>query len=495
MINAQNLVDFTRETLKERKFVAAIHREPYSHIQTPQGVRVERSVGGSSVLLDSILRKTGGLMVATAAGDADEEVLDANGKVRIPPGEESYELKRVFLTKKEQDQFYYGFSNQTLWPLCHAVFVKPVFRSSWWRTYVKVNHRFAKAIMKEIGNEEAFIWINDYQLALLPKMLREMNPKVSIGMFWHIPWPTVEILRICPWRHEILEGLLGADLVGFHRHYHVDNFIDSLREEIGVIVESEPPSVLYQKRLTKLVHLPTGIDTEEIDQKIEQAQPISTDIFRQDLGLNLTSKYMILSVDRIEYTKGMIERLRILDRLLEKYPHYMHQVTHLMIGVPSRLAIPAYKTYHSKVHKLVDRINEKYRRNGWQPIHFITHAIDRNRLFAYYRLADIGLVTPLDDGMNLVAKEFVIGANPKKGMLVLSRFAGAAKDLHPAVIINPYDTEGAADALNYALKMSSEEKERRNAEMRHILKENNLYRWGIEFIKNTTSKNLAQKYL
>lgn len=495
MTTAQDLINFTRETLKGNKFVAAIHREPYSHIHTPQGIRVERSIGGPSVLLDSILRKTGGLMVATASGDADQEVLDSDGKIRVPPGEESYELKRIALTKKEQDQFYYGFSNQTLWPLCHAVFVKPVFRASWWHTYVKVNHRFAKSIIKEIGKDEAFIWINDYQLALLPKMLREMNPNVSIGIFWHIPWPTVEIFRICPWRRDILEGMLGADLVGFHRSYHVSNFVDSLREEIGVIVESEPPSVLYRKRLTKLIHLPTGIDTEEIDTKIAQSEPINRDILRQDLGLNLTSKYLVLSVDRIEYTKGMIERLRILDRLLEKYSHYRHQVTHLMIGVPSRLAIPAYKTYHSKVHKLVQRINEKYRHNGWQPIHFITHAIDRNRLFSYYHLADIGLVTPLDDGMNLVAKEFVIGSDPNRGMLVLSRFAGAAKDLHPAVIINPYDTEGAADALNYALNMNPEERQRRNAEMRHILEENNMFRWGIEFIKNTTSENLAQKYL
>lgn len=495
MTTSRDLINFVRETLDNKKFVAAIHREPYSHVKTDEGIRVERSIGGPSVLLDSILRKTGGLMVATGTGDADGDVIDENNIVRVPPGEESYELKRIFLTKKEQDQFYYGFSNQTLWPLCHAVFVKPLFRSSWWRTYVKVNHRFAKAIAKEIDGKEAFVWINDYQLALLPKMLRELNPNVSIGIFWHIPWPTVEIFRICPWRRDILEGMLGADLVGFHRYYHVDNFIDSLREEIGVVVESEPRSVLYRKRLTKLIHLPTGIDTEELDQTIQQSQPMTRDIFQQDLGINITSKYIILSVDRIEYTKGMVERLRILDRLLEKYPNYRHQIAHIMIGVPSRLAIPAYKSYHRKVHKLVARINDKYRHNGWQPIHFITRPIDRNRLFSYYHLADIGLVTPLDDGMNLVAKEFAIGAKPDQGMLVLSRFAGAAKDLHPAIIINPYDTDASADALNYALNLPPEEKQRRNAEMRHILEENNMYRWGIEFIKNTTSENLAQQYL
>lgn len=495
MTTAQDLIDFVQTTLEGKKFVAAIQREPYSHVHTQQGIQVEKSISGVSVLLDSILKKTGGLMVAAAAGDADREVVNAENKVMVPPNEEKYELKRIFLTKKEQDQFYYGFSNQTLWPLCHAVFVKPVFRSSWWRTYVKVNHRFAKAIYKEIGDNEAFVWINDFQLALVPKMLREMNPNVSLGIFWHTPWPTAEIFRICPWRRDILEGLLGADLIGFHRNYHVGNFIDSMREEIGVIVDSEPPSVLYQKRFTKLVHLPTGIDTQEIDQVINQSKPITRDIFKQDLNLNLTSKHLILSVDRIEYTKGILERLRIIEHFFEKLPQFRHQVTHLMIGVPSRLAIPAYKSYHSKVHKLVDRINEKYRHNGWQPIHFITHAIDRHRLFAYYHLADIGFVTPLDDGMNLVAKEFAIGANPDKGVLVLSRFAGAAKDLHPAIHMNPYDVDGGVGALHYSLKMPAEEKRHRNEEMRHILEENNMYRWGIEFIKHTASENLAQKYL
>ncbi|MEK7557016.1 MAG: trehalose-6-phosphate synthase, partial [Patescibacteria group bacterium] len=237
MTTAQDLISFAHEALQERQFIAAIQREPYTHNPTPEGVRAERSIGGVTVLLDSILRKTGGLMVAVAAGEADKEVLNAEGKVAVPPGEESYQLKRIFLTKKEQDQFYYGFSNQTLWPLCHGVFVKPLFRSSWWRTYAKVNHRFAKSILQEIKGKDAFVWINDYHLALLPKMLREMDANISIGIFWHIPWPTVEIFRICPWRREILEGLLGADLVGFHRYYHVDNFIDSLREEIGVVVE------------------------------------------------------------------------------------------------------------------------------------------------------------------------------------------------------------------------------------------------------------------
>lgn len=496
MTNAQELVTYAHEALKNKKVIAAIQAEPYVHNRQPDGsITMEKSVGGGWVLLDGVLRKTGGVMVARARGSADADVLDATGKIKIPPGEESYDLKRIFLTKKENDRFYYGFANQTLWPLCHNVFVKPIFRQSWWRTYIKINRRFANAILQEIKGQDAFVWINDYHFALVPKMLREERPGISIGIFWHIPWPTLEVFRICPWRRNIMEGMLGADLVGFHRQHHVENFIDCLREEIGVIVESEPRSVLYQKHLTKITHLPSGIDIDEIDRKLNHGQRIDRSILEKDLGVKITTKYLILGVDRVDYTKGLIERLRILDRFLEKYPQYQKEVTYLSIGVPSREPIPAYKAYSSRVHKLVKRINNTYRGNGWQPIRFIDRGIDRDRLFAYYRLADVGLVTPLDDGMNLVAKEFAISAQPDKGILVLSRFAGAAKDLYSSILINPYDTESSADALHDALRMDPEEKSRRNAEMRRVLEENNIYRWGIEFIKNATTENLTHKYL
>lgn len=495
MTTVDDLVTFARTTLDKKRFVLAIQREPYMHVHTPEGIKVEKTIGGVGVLLDGILRKTGGFMVAMASGDADAEVVNGDGRIKMPPGEESYTLRRVFLSKKEQDQFYYGFSNQTLWPLCHAVFAKPIFRDSWWKTYVRINQRFADAILKEIKDEDAFIWVNDYHLALVPKMLREKRPSLSIGIFWHIPWPTLEIFRICPWRHDILEGMLGADFIGFHRHYHVENFIDCLREEIGVIVESEPRSVLYKKHLTKISHLPSGIDTEEIELKVKTCVGEGHSLIEEDLGIKINSPKLILGVDRVDYTKGLIERLRILDRLYEKYPQYLRQVTYVSIGVPSRLPIPAYKTYNRKIQKLVERINAKYKQGDWQPIHFVNRGVDRDRLFCYYRAADIGLVTPLDDGMNLVAKEYAISAKPDKGILVLSRFAGAAKDLYSAMHINPYDTEHSADMLHYSLIMSPEEKRDRNADMRRVIEENNIYRWGIEFIRNTNTENLTSKYL
>jgi trehalose-6-phosphate synthase len=498
MTTAEDLINFTRETLKDKKFVVAIQRETYMHVHQPNNeITAKKTVGGVTTLLNAILRKSGGTLVAMAAGDADREVIDAKNRVLVPPGEESYTLKRVFLTKREQDHFYYGFANQTLWPLCHAVFEKPGFRESWWRAYIKINQRFANAILEEINHKDAFVWINDYHFALVPKMLREKRPNISIGIFWHIPWPTLEIFRACPWRHEILEGMLGADFIGFHRQYHTENFIDCLREEIGVIVESEPRSVLYQKRLTKITHLPSGIDIDEIDKKLAQQQNVDRSILAHELGISIQTKYLMIGVDRIDYTKGLIERFRIIERLLEKYPKYEKQITYLSIGVPSRLSIPAYKTYSTKVQKIITRINDKFRRGDWQPIEFrsVDQGVDRDRLFAYYRLADIGLITPLDDGMNLVAKEYVVSCQPDKGMLVLSRFAGAAKDLYASMLINPYDIEGSVSALHYALEMKPDEKILRNTEMRRVLEENNIYRWGIEFIKNSTTENLTHKYL
>lgn len=496
MTSAQDLTQFARDALNGREFIAAIQREPYLHIQTPAGIVAQKSIGGASaVLLDTIFRATGGTLVASATGDADDKVVDSENRVKIPPGEEKYTLKRLFLNKKAIDQWYYGMANQTLWPLSHTVFVKPSFREAWWHSYVKTNWRYTQTILEEITGDNAFVWVHDYHLALVPKMLRDQRPELSIGIFWHIPWPTAEMFRICPWRHEILKGLIGADLVGFHRHYHVENFIDALREEIGAIVESEPRSVLHEKRLTKIVHLPAGIDVQEIDDHLAAQPPISRDLLAQELGITIHSPYLILGVDRFDYTKGFLERLRILDRFFEKYPQYQHRVTHVAIAVPSRITIPAYKAYSSKVRRMVERINGKYQRNGWQPIHLVERGVNRDRLFDYYRSADICLVTPLDDGMNLVAKEFVAAAQPDKGMLVLSRFTGAAKDLHLAIHINPYDTDGSANALNYALNMSPQDKRQRNEEMRHVLMENNIYRWGIEFIKQTTSENLTQLYL
>ncbi len=485
MTNAEDLIKFAKKTLKNRKFVVAIQREPYIHIKTADGIVLQKNAGGAHILLDGILKQLGGLMVAIAGGNADAQMADAKGRLQVPPKEKTYTLKRVFLKKKELDGFYYGFANQTLWPLCHAVFVKPLFHSSWWNEYIKVNKKFADAILEELSGQDAFIWVNDYHLALLPGLLKSNNPSLMTGTFWHIPWPTYEIFRICPWKKEILEGLLGSDFIGFHRNYQVENFIECCRRELGVIVDSEPRSIIYKDHQTKLASLPAGIDYHEIKDKLEKYKDVNKQLIKRDFGFDY--QYLAIGVDRIDYTKGLIERLKIIDRFLEKYPQFQEKFVYLSIGAPSRTHIPAYKNLNREITDLVDKINWKYMTGDWQPIYFVNRVLPRDKILAYYKLADLCLVTSLDDGMNLVAKEYVICVPPEKGTLVLSKFTGAAKDLKQAFLINPYDIEGSVDALYEAINMSTAEKIKRNTQMKNVIKENNIYKWGIEFIGNTAS--------
>ncbi len=486
MTTSQDLINYAKKSLKGKKFVVAIQRESYVHTDTPEGVRLERLAGGAHILLDGILRKVGGLMVAIASGSADAKTVDSHQRVKVPPAEESYTLKRIFLKKKELGGFYYGFANQILWPLSHAVFIKPIFNYQWWDEYVKVNKKFADAILEELNGEDAFIWINDYHLSLLPLMLKEKQPSLTIGTFWHIPWPAYEIFRICPWRKQILQGLLGSDFIGFHRGYHVENFIDCARRELEVIVDYEPRAIIHKDRQTKVSHVPAGIDYHEIQENLDKIKHIGPQLIKKDFGFDY--EYLAIGVDRIDYTKGLPERLQIIDKFLEKHPEFQGKFVYLSIGAPSRLHIPAYKQLNREIFDLVEKINWKYMTPDWKPIYFIDKVLPRERIFAYYRLADACFVTSLDDGMNLVAKEFVLCNDMKKGILLLSKFTGAAKDLKQAFLINPYDIDGSADALYHALTLPAEQKLARNKEMRAVVKENNIYDWGIQFIKNTLER-------
>ncbi|QQG44232.1 MAG: trehalose-6-phosphate synthase [Candidatus Roizmanbacteria bacterium] len=485
MITADDLLRLTKRALKNKRLIVGIQREPYMHVKTDDGIKVEKTAGGAHTLLDGILKQVNGVMVALASGDADKLVVDEKGRIKIPPKEKNYTLKRIFLSKKDYDGFYYGFANQTLWPLCHVVFIKPVFSHEWWNAYVKVNQEFTNAILDEVGAEEALVWINDYHLALVPQMLKEKNPKIRIGTFWHIPWPTYEVFRICPWRKQIIEGLLGSDFIGFHRGYHVENFIECSRRELEVIVDSEPRSVTYKNHHTKLENIPAGIDYHEIKARLENQKPPTEKLIKKDFGFDY--EFLAIGVDRIDYTKGLIERLNIIDRFLEKYPKFKEKFVYLSIAAPSRTRIPAYKDLNKQIEEKIEEINAKYSIGGWKPIHFINKIFLREKIFSYYQLADLCMVTSLDDGMNLVAKEYVICAPAEKGALLLSKFTGAAKDLRSAFLINPYDIDGTVDALLQALTMKKEERAKRMNEMKAVVKENNIYDWAMKFIEKTVS--------
>ncbi|OGE83893.1 MAG: hypothetical protein A3B10_02065 [Candidatus Doudnabacteria bacterium RIFCSPLOWO2_01_FULL_44_21] len=487
MITEQNFIRYIKKTFADRQMIVVAQKEPYIHTTTEgsiKEIKVEKAIGGGvNTLIDSILRKTGGTMFAVSSGDADHLMVDKEGKISVPPWNPSYTLKRIFLSDAEQKGFYYGVSNQTIWPLFHAVFIKPKFHASWWKQYVAVNRKFADAILEEVKNKKAFVWIHDYQFSLLAKMLKKQRPDLQIGVFWHIPWPTYEIFRINPWRKEMLEGLLASDFIGFHRGYHVENFLKCVRSDLEVIVDYEPRSAVYKNHTTRLASLPAGVDFDRISDKLKTSKKMNPTVVKKKLGIPWKNEKLVISAERVDYTKGILERLKIIDRFLDKYKQFRKNIIFVSIGVPSRTRISEYKSYNSQINHLADRINSKHGTKNWKPVYLVKHGVSREDLFSYYRLADACLVTALDDGMNLVAKEYLICIDSKKGVLLLSKFTGAAKDLKESMLINPFDTEGSSNALYEALTMKPEMKKARNDQMKTILQENNVYKWAIDFLK------------
>lgn len=484
MSNKENLEKYIRKNLKDRSFYIVTNREPYLHSKTFEGIKVIRPSGGVHTLLELIARVSQGTYIAHGAGSADKQVVDKNNCVKMPPKEKLFNLKRVFLSKKELEYFYYGFSNQTLWPLCHAVFIKPEFNPLWFESYKAVNRKFADAVLEEIGNKKAFVWVNDYHFCLLPQMLRESGKDIKIGTFWHIPWPTYEIFRVNPWAKELLTGLLGSDFLAFHRGYQVQNFVQCVQRELEAKMEHEQSRIVFKEHMTKVENLSAGIDYQEIVDLTKKRKTTRKSFMTKLFGMEIP--HLILGVDRLDYTKGIVERFKMIERFLEKYPEYIEKVVYYGIMPQTRYHIPAYRAYTKSVADLAEKINWKYSTGRWNPIHYVLHgASSRDKVFQYYKHADVCLVTSLDDGMNLVAKEYVISCDAERGMLVLSKFTGASNDLRYSLQINPYNIEEGADAIYKALTMNSADKKTRNLKMREELKVNNIYKWATTFIEKT----------
>lgn len=485
MQTKEDLQQFIREKLKDRVFVIVANKEPYQHIGTVDGIKIKKPSGGVHTLLDLIARASKGIYVAHGDGNADKLVVNDNNIIKMPSHEESYCLKRVFLSKKELENYYFGFANQTLWPLCHVTFVKPEFDVNWWKYYRDVNIKFAKAVLEEIDDRKAFIWVNDYHLALVPRLLKESGKDLIIGTFWHIPWPTNSIFRINPWAKDLLNGLLGSKFLSFHRDTYVNNFFQSIQNNLEAKVDLEQARVVYQDQTTKVEALPAGIDYQELLNIKNHCKNSNNLWIKKELGINV--KYLAIGVDRVDYIKGLVERFRMIDRFLEKHPEFIDNFAYLGIMPLSRYHIRAVRSYGEAVFDLADKINWKYSKNGWRPIFLETRSIPREKLISYYKISDLCIVTSLDDGMNLVAKEYVVSCRQKNGVLILSKLTGAAKDLRHCIQINPYDIEEGADAIYKGLTMSEEEKKDRNAKMLEELKKNNIYDWAINFIDKTLS--------
>ena len=484
--------------------------EPFVSRVTKGGVVTSMPAGGVAVGLDPIVRATNAVYIGRAKDESERAALDKDGKMLIGDADGNYHLRRLFFTEQEVGEYYLGFSNQTLWPLCHVAFEEPQFEKTWFDGYKKVNAEFARAAKQEIsrftkdsGDKKTVVWIHDYQLSLVPSLLRNgSKPGPNdplIGMFWHIPWPTWEIFRILPQKKEILMSLLSCDFLAFHRAYQARNFLQTVERELQVRIDHEKQQVHFRDHVTTVKSLPLGIDTDKVRtlvRKEEEDTPLGRRI-REVLGLQEEKPHpldwyfenytVVFGIDRLDYTKGILQRLRALDCFFEKYPKYRGKVVYLGITAPSREKIPAYKHLKQQAKKLTTEVNSKYANKVWKPLHMIHTSFAHEEVLNLYRKADLCLVTPLDDGMNLVSKEFVIASSLSSdpGMLVLSQFAGSATDLSSSLIVNPYDIEEVADAIKEGIEMKKQERIDRIKHMTELLDENNGFQWGMQFLRET----------
>jgi trehalose 6-phosphate synthase/phosphatase len=467
-----------------RSLVVVSNREPYQHVREPDGsIRVVSSPGGVAVALDALMTERGGVWIAHGSGDADRDVVDHRDCTPVPPDAPAYQLCRIWLSAEEHERYYGGFSNQGLWPLCHMAHVQPVFRTEDWLAYRTVNQRFAAAIADHVRRSGAPVFIQDYHLALVAHQLRRLIPDPRIALFWHIPFPTPERLRMCPWRKDVLSGLLGNDFLAFQLEEDKENFLRALRQELSAAVHVD--RVFFRGQDTRVAAVPIGVDFGEIQRMaVDPSLPELTACLSRDFGLDDPDVDIVgLGVDRLDYTKGIAERLEAIDQLLTLRPDLRGRFAFVQIGVPSRSELPAYADVEGRIDAMVAAINARHRAaSGRGPIRYRKTALDMPGLVALYRRAHLCVVSSLHDGMNLVAKEFVAARVDEDGVLVLSEMTGAARELREALLVNPYYIDGFARALEAAVTMPRGERPRRMRALRRTVARHDVFRWASEIL-------------
>lgn len=471
--------------LQNKKMVVVSNREPYMHIHSGREIQCIVPASGMITAMEPILKACGGLWIASGMGDADKETVDKHDKILVPPEKPEYTLRRLWLTKEEEDHFYYGFSNEGLWPLCHIAHTRPVFRKEDWDYYKKVNEDFARAVLQEIkGEEQPLILIQDYHFALLPQLIRKERSDAKIAIFWHIPWPNAESFGICPWQREILRGMLGADLIGFHTQFHCNNFLETVNTALESRVIWENYSVRIGGATTIVKPFPISIDftLKDYDNRVQKTEHNK---LLADHGI--TAEYLGIGVDRIDYTKGIIEKFLAIERFLEKNPFYIGKFTFVQVGAPSRTLLKTYADTVSAVENEANRINWRFKTRSWKPILLLKRHHSHEEITPFYVSADLCMVTSLHDGMNLVAKEFIAARGDNDGALILSRFAGASQELNGALVVNPYDIEKMADAIKESLEMPIQEQQHRMQKMRQSLVEHNIFSWAAQLLRTLAS--------
>ncbi|QOX78858.1 trehalose-6-phosphate synthase [Trichlorobacter lovleyi] len=453
------------------------NREPYIHVKTDQGVIVHRPASGLVTAVEPVMRACSGTWIAHGSGSADRETVDGHDRVGVPPAKPEYNLRRIWLTQEEEQGYYYGFANEGLWPLCHNAHVRPIFRSSDWESYQKINRRFADAVVHEANSEDPVVLVQDYHFALLPAMIRKRLPKATIITFWHIPWPNPESFGICPWREELLQGMLGSTILGFHTPFHCKNFLETTDRYLETRIEHESSTIFHGGQLTMVEDYPISIQWPPAWQGT--LPPVAQTRVEILAELDLPTDHLLgLGVDRLDYTKGIPERFMAVERMLELHPELVGRFSFVQIAAPSRSALEEYQSFETRVHALTERINQRFSRDGVPAIILKAEHHEPDLVNRYYRASNVCMVTSLHDGMNLVAKEYVAARDDEQGVLILSQFTGAANELHEALIVNPYHVEQTAEALYQGLTMPAYEQQERMRSMRAQVQDFNVYRWA-----------------
>jgi trehalose 6-phosphate synthase len=491
--NPQRLQSLLRTQLSGDQVIVVSNREPYIHEHKGREVVVRRPASGLVTAVEPVMRACSGTWIAHGGGSADREAVDANDRVALPPGKHEYLLRRLWLTKEEEEGYYYGFANEGLWPLCHVAHVRPVFRESDWQHYRAVNQRFADAVVQEARSDDPVVLVQDYHFALLPAMVREKLPRATILTFWHIPWPNPESFGICPWRREILQGMLGSTILGFHTRFHCKNFIETVDRYLEARIEHEHSTISFQGADTFVESYPISIEWPTDAERMRWPSPeeCRAAVFER-LGIPEGSK-LAVGVDRFDYTKGILERLHAVERMLEKYPEWVGRFTFVQVAAPSRGVLEEYRAFQQRIQQVTDRINARFTNAGGPVVRLLAEHHDHEAVNQLYRAADACLVTSLHDGMNLVCKEFVAARDDERGVLILSRFAGAAREMPEALIVNPYHVEETADALHQALVMHEGEQRERMASLRTTVREFNVYRWAGRMLADAGRWRLRER--
>ena len=486
---AEKLTLHMRKFAVDGRIFVVSNREPYMHIRNGNRIDCVVPPSGLVTALEPILRACNGVWIAHGSGNADALAVDEWDHLRVPPDDPKYTLRRVWLPEEEESQYYDGFANEGLWPLCHIAHTRPIFRAKDWECYQRVNERFARALLAEMKDcSEPIVFVQDYHFALLPRMIKRARPDARLAIFWHIPWPNPEAFGICPWQNELLDGLLGADLIGFHIPLHCQNFLSTVDRVLESRSSREQMTIRRNGHETTVRPYPISVavesslrDTKLVDTgEPEEHRAKEREMLLQPFGVH--AEFIAIGVDRLDYTKGIEERMAALERLLDQRPWYRDRLTMVQIAAPSRTRIPSYVNLRTRVVELANRINVRFQTARWKPVILIERQCNHEEVQRWYSIADLCLVTSLHDGMNLVAKEFIAARNDQDGVLILSRFTGAAIELHDALLVNPYDIDAVADAIHFGLQMNHSERHQRMSRMRRYIQEHNIYLWGSNIL-------------